>query len=374
MIALHLHMNRCPNLSPWAAGARAAIIAVLSACFVGVVPAQTPPASESPNRKIYMYQGADRDKRLLEQAKKEGQILLYSTMTVADGKMFATAFEKKYGIKVTHWRSGAERIVGRAVSEAKARRHEVDVVETSAHRMEALYRERLLEEFHSPVLRDVVPAAFPKGHRHYVGNRFAFFVMGYNTNLVKAEELPATLDELLHPRWAGRVTIENTDIHWFGAVVKSMGEEKGFAYFRKLAAQKPVLRHSHILTAQLVAAGEVPFFLNAFNNNMETLKLQGAPVDWKPLQPAFGQASAIGLSRYAPHPHAALLFVEFALSKEGQEIVRGANRVPTSKLVDSTLNRFRHEIIDPELALDEEEKWKKHFSNIFLGGRPITSE
>jgi len=134
---------------------------------------------------------------------------------------------------------------------------------------------------------------------------------------------------------------------------------------------KPVIRHSPILTAQLVVAGEVPFFLNAFNNNMETLKLRGAPVDWKPLQPAFGQAAAIAVARHAPRPHAALLFVEFVLSKEGQEIIKSVNRVPTSALVDSPLNKFRHEIIDPQLALDEHEKWSKHFSSIFLGGRPV---
>ena len=139
--------------------------------------AQAPSSPESPNRKIYLYQGADRDQRLLEQAKKEGQVMLYSTMTVNDGRMLAAAFEKKYGIRVTHWRSGAERIVNRAVAEHRARRYEVDVIETSSNRMEMLYRERLLEDFYSPVLRELVPAAFPRGHRQHVANRFAFFVM-----------------------------------------------------------------------------------------------------------------------------------------------------------------------------------------------------
>ena len=336
--------------------------------------AQTPAAPPSPNRKIYMYQGDDRDQRLVEQARKEGQVTLYSTMTVADGKMLATAFEKKYGVRVTHWRSGAERIVNRALAEARARRHEVDVIETSANRMEMLYRERLLEDFHAPVLRELVPAAFPLSHRQYVADRFAFFVMGYNTNLVKPEELPATYDDLLHPRWAGRITIEGTDMQWFGAVTKSMGEEKGLAFFRKLAALKPEIRSSHILIAQLVAAGEVPLCLNAFNNNLETLKLQGAPVDWKPLQPAFGQAASIGVSRYAPRPHAALLFLEFVLSKDGQEIVKAANSVPSNRLVDSPLNKFKHEMIGSEISLDEDDKWKQHFSSIFLGGKAAKNE
>jgi len=350
---------------------RSSCLAAALACLAAGALAQTPAGPASPHRGIYLYQGADRDKRLVEGAKKERQVLFYSTMTVADGKALATAFEQKYGVRVDHWRGSAEKIVSRALAEARARRHEADVFETSSHRIEALYRERLLEDFHTPVLRDIVPEAFPRGHRQYVADRFAFFVMGYNTNVVKREELPAAYEDLLQPRWAGRITIEGTDVLWFAAVAKAMGEEKGIAYFRRLAAMKPEIRHGHIHTAQLVASGEVPFFLTAYNNNMETLKLKGAPVDWKPLQPAFGQAAAIGLARHAPRPHAALLFAEFVLSKEGQEIYKSVNRVPTSMAVDSPLNKFKYDIIDPVLALDEGERWEKLFSDLFLGGKPV---
>ncbi len=346
--------------------ALAALVGFAAAAF-----AQTPAGPASPHREIYMYQGADRDKRLVEGAKKERQVLFYSTMTVADGNALATAFGQKYGVRVDHWRGSAEKIVSRALAEARARRHEADVFETSSHRIEALYRERLLEDFHTPALRDIVPEAFPRGHRQYVADRFAFFVMGYNTSLVKRDELPASYEDLLHPRWTGRITIEGTDVLWFAAVAKAMGEEKGIAYFRKLAAMKPEIRHGHIHTAQLVASGEVPFFLTAYNNNIETLKSKGAPVEWKPLQPAFGQAAAVGLSRYAPHPHAALLFTEFVLSKEGQEILKVGNRVPTSRLVGSPLNKFKYEIVDPVLALDEGDKWDRLFSSLFLGGQAV---
>jgi iron(III) transport system substrate-binding protein len=347
-------MKRSPRLA-------AALACVAAAAF-----AQTPST-----RDIYMYQGADRDKRLVEGAKKERQVVLYSTMTVADGKAFGAAFERKYGVQLVHWRTSSEKIVQRAVAEARGRRYEADVFESSANHLEALRREKLLEDFNTPVLSEIVPAALPRGHRQYVADRFVFFVMGYNTNLVKPGELPATFEELLQPRWRGRITIEGTDVTWFAAVTKAMGEQKGLAYFRRLAAMKPEIRHGHIHTAQLVASGEVPFFLTAYNNNMETLKLKGAPVDWKPLQPAFGQAAAIGLARHAPRPHAALLFAEFVLSKEGQEIYKSVNRVPTSMAVDSPLNKFKYEIIDPVLALDEGEKWEKLFSDLFLGGKPV---
>jgi iron(III) transport system substrate-binding protein len=327
--------------------------------------------AQSPNRAIYTYQGPDRDQRLIEGAKKERELMLYSTMTVNDGKAMGAAFEKKYGIRLNHWRGSAEGIVNRGVSEARAKRNDVDVFETSAHRMEALYREKVLEDFETPSLRDIVPQAFPRGHRQYVADRFVFVVMAWNTSQVKREEVPETYADLLQPRWMGRITVEGTDVLWFAAVAMAMGEEKGIAYFKRLLAMKPQVRNSHILVAQLVASGEVPFFLTAYNNNIETLKLKGAPVDWKPLQPAFGQASAIGVAKFAPHPYAALLFTEFVLSKEGQEVYKSLNRVPTSALVDSPLNKFKYDIVRPTLALDEGDKWDKLFSSLFLGGRAV---
>src|SRR5258705_169992 len=153
---------------------RPSCLAAALACLAAAAFAQTPSS-----RDIYMYQGADRDARLVAGAKKEGQLLLYSTMTVADGKALATAFEQKYGVRINHWRGSAEKIVSRALAEARARRYEADVFETSSHRIEALYRERLLEDFHTPVLRDIVAEAFPPGPRPYVAHRFPFFLMGW---------------------------------------------------------------------------------------------------------------------------------------------------------------------------------------------------
>jgi iron(III) transport system substrate-binding protein len=326
------------------------------------------------NRDIYMYQGADREQKLAAGAKKEGQVVLYSTMTVQDGRALGAAFEKKHGIKLVHWRGSAEKIVQRALAEARSGHDGADVFETSSHRMEALYREKLLEDFYTPAFKELSPAAFPRGHRQYVAARFAFFVLGYNTRLVKASELPNSYEDLLQPRWAGRLAIESTDVLWFAALVKAMGEERGLAYFRRLAAMKPTIRNGHILAAQLVASGEIPLLVTAYNNNMETLKKAGAPVDWKPLAPAFGQASAIGLAKDSRRPHAALLFTEFLLSREGQEFFKAVNRVPSSLAVDTPLNKFPHEIIDPAIALDEGDKWDKLWSNLFLGGKPVERE
>jgi len=331
-------------------------------------------AAPAANRDIYLYQGGDRAARLIAGAKQEGQVVLYSTMTVQDGRALAAAFERKYGVKLIHWRGSAEKIVQRALAESKSGHDGADVFETSSHRMEALRREQLLEDFYTPAFSELSPAAFAPEHRQYVAARFAFFVLGYNTRLVKPAELPARYEDLLNARWQGRLAIESTDVLWFAALVKAMGEERGLAFFRRLAAMKPQIRSGHILGAQLVASGEIPVFIDAYNNNMETLKRSGAPVDWKPLGPVFGQASAIGVAKHSRRPHAALLFTEFLLSREGQEFFKSVNRVPASLTVDTPLNRFPHQIIDPAIALDEGEKWDRLWSEIFLGGKPVGRE
>jgi iron(III) transport system substrate-binding protein len=327
-------------------------------------------AARADNGGIYFYKGADRERLLVEGARKEGSVALYSTLTVGDARALSEAFERKYGVKVSAWRGGGDRIVQRLITEARSRRHDADVVEMNGPQMEILYREKLLEAFDSPVLRDIPAAAIPP-HRHYVADRLAFYVLAYNTNLVKPSEAPRTFEEVLDPKWRGKLAIEATDVVWFAAVAKAMGDEKGLQYFRRLAATQPQMRTGHILIAELLAAGEIPIALDAYNNNIETLAKKGAPVAWQPLQPAFGRPSAIGIASGAPHPHAALLFTEFVLSREGQEILKSLNRVPSSLAVASPLNRFDYRLIDPTITLDEWDRWSRLWSQLFLGGREV---
>jgi iron(III) transport system substrate-binding protein len=328
------------------------------------------PALAQSHRNLYMYQGADREQKLIEGAKKEKQVVVYTSLNTKDSVPIAQAFEKKYGVKVELWRSNSEKVLQRAVTEARAGRHAVDAFELNGPEMEALYREGLLEEFWSPHFKSLPPAAFAK-HKHYVADRFNFFTIAYNTRLVKPEEVPNSYEDLLHPRWVGKIGIEASDDDWFASIVKHMGEAKGLEFFRKLAQMKPQLRTGHTLLAELVAAGEIPLVATIYNHNAERLLVNGAPIKWKALDPTFGRPNAVAVTKRAPRPHAALLFTDFMISPEGQELLKKRNRVPASTAVETNLNKFPFLMIDPVIVLDEQEKWEKHWSQLFLKGQAI---
>jgi len=195
-------------------GARSFLIVALLLAWSSAAPAQ--------HRDLYMYQGLDRDQRVIDGAKKERQVLVYTSLNLKDSLPIAEAFEKKHGVKLQLWRSSSEKVLQRALTEARGGHFAVDAFELNGPEMEALYREGMLEEFYSPQFRSLPPQAFPK-HRHYAADRFNLFTIAYNTNLVKPNEVPNSYEDLLHPRWVGRIGIEAGDTDWFGSIVKLMG-------------------------------------------------------------------------------------------------------------------------------------------------------
>src|SRR6187431_3716033 len=128
------------------------------------------------NDEIFRYRGADRDARLLERAKQEGTVVLYTSLAPTESKPLGDAFEKKYGIKVELWRALSDKVVQRVVTEAQGNRHTVDVVETNGPEMEALAQEKLLAEIHSPYLADLPADGIPP-HRSWFPDRLNFFVV-----------------------------------------------------------------------------------------------------------------------------------------------------------------------------------------------------
>jgi len=326
--------------------------------------------AQSPHRDLYLYKGVDREQRVLAGAQKEKRAVIYTSLNLKDSVPIVQAFKKKYGVEIELWRSSSEKVLQRALTEHRAGRFAVDGFELNGPEMEALYREGLLEEFYSPQIANIPPQAIPK-HRHYVADRLNFFTIAYNTKLVKPNEVPDSYEDLLHPRWVGKLGIEASDTDWFGSIVKHMGEARGLEFFRKLAQMRPQIRTGHTLMAELVSSGEIPLAATIYNHNAERLLVNGAPIKWKALNPTFGRPNAVAVAKRAERPHAALLFADFMLSLEGQRLIKERNRVPASNKVDSSLNDFPYQMIDPVIVIDEAEKWEKIWSQLFLKGQAI---
>jgi iron(III) transport system substrate-binding protein len=356
-------MNLCKL--PFRAARRSICLSLACVCFMPAI-AQSQPEDRAAVANILMYKGADRDQRLLDAASKEGTVSLYTSLNPKDSGPIIAAFQKKYNIKVSIWRASGESMVERAITEAKAGRFTPDVFEADGVEMEILAREKLLQEFYSPNFKDLPPAAFTK-QRLYVADRFNFYTIAYNTNLVKPDEIPNSYDDLLLPRWTGKIALEVDDSGWFAAMVKAMGEKDGMAYFKKLQGQKPQMRKGHTLIAELVAAGEVPIAAALYNHAVERLSVAGAPIKWKALKPTIALPDGVGVSSNPPHPNAALLFADFMLSREGQELIKSRNRVPSSTAVNSNLNKFPFKALDPAITLDESKKWDKLWNDMFIG-------
>lgn len=336
--------------------------------LLGVLSAWCAPAAgQTPERNaaVYLYEGADREQRLIERARQEGTLVLYTSLATSESVPLTQAFEKKYGVKVQLWRSLSEAVVQRALNEARARRHNVDVVETNAPELEALARERVTARFFSPHIADI-PAWGVPAHRMWVSDRVDFFVVAFNTAKVRREELPATYEGFLDPKWKGRIGIEATDQEWLAGLAQHWGEKRALEFFRKLVAMKPDVRKGHVLLAELVAAGEVPVGLTNYASNAASMKKREKPIDWKPVEPVIGRPQAIGLAANAPHPNAALLFADFVLSPEGQQLFDSMGRFPSSQKVKSNTGGFSFLMLDPITLIDEDEKWLKLWNELVM--------
>ena len=339
----------------------------LAAVFAAVcMSALAQPAAT--NRDIYLYHGPDRNARLEAEAKREGTVVLYSTMTLDDAAPLLAGFEKKYAIKVNMWRAFNQKLIQRSLAEARAGQYPVDVYEGNGPALEIMHREGLLEKFYSPAFADIPPNAFPR-HGYYAPDNLLFTVMGYNTRLVKPEDLPKTYEDLLNPKWRGKLGIESSNVAWFMGVAKAMGEAKGLEYFRKLAAMHPQVRSGHTLLTELMSAGEIPVVVTLYNQGVDRAKAKGAPVAWQALQPAFGRVDGIAVAKRAPHPHAALLFIDFVLSPEGQQIIKEQNRVPVNRKVATAFDTRVFHLIDSAALLDEWDTWEKRWNDIVVKGQ-----
>lgn len=318
-------------------------------------------------QNLATYEGPDRAERLAAAAKKEGSLTLYTTIAEKDLPVLIRPFEARYGVKVNVWRAGTDKVLQRTLAETAAKRYDVDVVHMGSPELEALAREKVLQPVNSPAYATLLPGSVP-AHQQWAATLLSVWVQAYNTNLVRKEDLPRTYQDLLDPKWKGKLGLEAKNQDWFSTVVGiTGGGEKGLQFFRDLVARNGVsLRKGHTLLTNMVVSGEVPLALTVYNYMPEQARKKGAPIAWFALEPAVARSNAIGVARHAPHPAAALLFHEYMLT-EAQQYMTQIDYVPTSTRVPSPLKGVKILQTDPIESLDEADKWTRIFEDVMAG-------
>lgn len=260
---------------------------------------------------------------LIEAARKEGQVIYYTSIDLPVAERLAKAFEAKYsGIAVRVERTGAERVFQRIGQEYSSNIHAVDVVNSSdAAHFIVWKRDGILAPF---VPEDV--SIYPAEHRD-VDGQFASFrvwlsIIAYNTDLVKAAEAPKSFADLLDPRWKGKIVKAHPG--YSGTIMTAtyqMQRDLGWSWFEQLAKQNIMQVQSSADPPKKLDLGERAVMADGNEYNIFLMKEAGRPVE--PVYATEGSPLIVGpngIFRSSPNPNAAKLFQSFCFSRDAQQI------------------------------------------------------
>jgi iron(III) transport system substrate-binding protein len=317
------------------------------------------------------------DATLVDAAKKEGEVVWYTTQIISQlVRPVSAAFEKKYGVKVRATRANSTELAVKIINESRAGKPQSDVFDGTST-VVPLKKEGYVLQW-LPDTAKAYPAQVKDPEGFWVANNLFFLTPGFNTALVARGTEPRTYQALLDPKWRGKMAWSTSPTSsggpgFIGTVLTEMGNENGMSYLRELAKQ----RIANIGSAarevlDQAIAGEYLVALQIFNHHTVISAKKGAPVDWIKMEPVTGTLSVISVHKSAPHPSAAKLLVDFITSPEGQQIFRAAEYLPADPAVPPltpTLTpehgHFRVHFFTPEQTEDNIEAWKKVYDDLF---------
>jgi iron(III) transport system substrate-binding protein len=315
------------------------------------------------------------DAALIEAAKKEGEVVWYSTAIVDQFiRPAAAAFEKKYGIKVTYARASTAELTLRVINEARGGRMQADVVDGTT--TPVILRSQDLVEKWTPKVNFAPRYIDPEGY--WVASNEYVLTPGYNTDLLPKGTEPKRWEDLLDPKYKGKLTWNATPSSsagqgFVGLVMMEYGEQKARAFFEKLSKQNvAAIKGTARQVLDQVIAGEYSVALQIFNNHATISQARGAPVDWIKMEPALAVVLPMSLTKGAPHPNAGKLFFEFIVSDEGQQLMAQAGELPVApdvkpKIPDlrPDVGKFRAIYLTPEDLQNRIPGWTKIYDEYF---------
>jgi iron(III) transport system substrate-binding protein len=339
---------------------------VLLVTLLAVASAHAQPSSVA---AIARYSGADRETMLEKGARQAGSIVVYTTGTQI--KPLVDQFEKKYpGIQVELVRANSADIARRVVEEYRAGYHKVDMFELATHGLIVPRDRNVLQSFTSPEIAAFEPDAVERNH-HWVVVRESYTGIGFNTKLLPPAKAPKTYDDLLDPQWKGKMALSGsstTSVNWVGTLVIVKGEE----FVRKLGGQNiRVYNVTGRALANLMTSGEVMLSPTIYNSHVGASKAKGAPLAWVAPGPVPVTDSAVALARAAPHPHAAMLLMDFLMSKDAAHVYQklgydSPRRDVTTPVANVTKKLY---LTNRPNYVREYEEWTKLYQAVFVRRR-----
>src|ERR1700722_10291911 len=317
------------------------------------------------------------DSALIEAAKKEGQVVWYTTLVVNQiVRPLKDAFEKKYpGVTLQYTRADDLVTAAKILAEGQAGRMQADILD-SISGMFALQEAGLLAPFAVPNAADY-PAELKAKDGYWTAVIMYVFTPGINTTLLPKDQAPKTFADLLDPKLKGKMAWNGSSMAGaFGFVANiltTMGEDKGMDYLRALAKQQVVnVDASSRAVLDQVIAGEYWINLMAFNHHTVISARKGAPSDWLKIEPAPVTLDAVGLVKDAPHPNATRLLLEFLLSEDGQKVFQQNDYLPALPSVPAMVaglrpndGGFQADFLRPEEIHKQLPHWQKVTQELF---------
>lgn len=308
----------------------------------------------------------------IEAAKKEGKLVIYGSLESGIMDEVEKAFTKKYGIPIEYFRAASNKTLDRVLTEARAGRVMSDVVVTNSGPMLLLKKENVFAKYVSPEAASFPPELRdPDGMLSPVYRQVIVGIL-YNTKLVKPEEAPKSLDELLTPKWAGRWVMPDPSRHFTtGVWTRNLAEIYGkdhMAFLKKMAAAKPILVESFIPSAQKIISGEALAGIT-YVKYVHIFGKEGAPLDYVRLPKMLADGHQIGIQAKAPHPNAARLFHDFFISREAMEIMAKEGEFVTAKGVYPPIkdaDKIKAVSME-ELDRNQYKKWAQEMRQLFVG-------
>lgn len=253
-------------------------------------------------------------------AKKEGKVIAYGTIVPQVMEPLHRSFEKKYGIKVEYWRANATQVMDRAMGEWQAGRPGFDLT-FAINGAQVLLKNAGVFAKYTPPSAEKFPVNFRDKDGVLTAWRHTPIGVIYNTEIVKPSDAPKNFDDLLHPKWKGKIVMPDASRHTstaqFLASLKKIKGEGWLDYVKALAKQAPLLKESFAPVPNDIVRGEAPL---GFSYIQYVYQIKG-PLGYVLMDKVLTDTNDLGLSAKAANPNAARLYTEYLCSAEGQKIV-----------------------------------------------------